>query len=107
MSAGTSPLTPNPTQAYAPTPTTSARTSRNSSAPRRLRCTNCMRAPGWEERVVATSAPRRRGRGLVSRQALHGAFGVGEAVRADAVLDRVGRVGVELVDPHVAGLVGV
>ena len=45
MSGGTSPSTPIPTAAYAPTPTASARTSRNSSAPRRRRCTNPMTKP--------------------------------------------------------------
>src|SRR6478736_68571 len=84
--------------------------SRNSSAPRRRRWTNCISAPGWEDRVVArwaTSAPRRRGRGLMGGQALDGALGVGQAARPDAVLDRSGGVGVEPVDLDVAGLVGV
>src|SRR3954454_11604955 len=90
--------------------TTSARISRNSSATRRRRWTNCIRAPGWEDRVVvrwATSPSRRRGRGLMGGQPLHGALGVGQAAGADAVLDRPGGVGVEPGDLDVAGLVGV
>src|SRR5215218_8614130 len=91
-------------------PTTRASTSRNSSAPRRRRWTNCMSAPGWEARGAArwaTSAPRRRGRALAGREPLHGAFGVVEAAGSDAVLDRARGVGVQQVHLHVAGLVGV
>src|SRR3954451_1297313 len=105
MSGGTLPFTTSPTQAEAPTPTIRARTSRNSSAPRRRRWTKCMRAPVWDARW-AISAPRRRGGPLVRREPLHGALGVVEAARADAVLHGLGRVGIEEVDLHVAGLVG-
>src|SRR5690242_13077189 len=104
MSGGTRPLTPSPTAAYAPTPTTRASTSRNSSAPRRRRWTNCMSAPAC---CAMSASARARGRRAVGSQALNGALGLGQVAGADARLDRVGREGVELGDADVGGLVGV
>src|SRR3954471_1929763 len=105
MSAGTLFFTPRPTAAYAPTPTSRARRSRNSSAPRRRRWTNCIRAPAC---CATSGTPRgaRRGR-LVGGDVLHGALGLGQAAGADSVLNGAVGVGVELVDPHGARLVGV
>src|SRR3954447_19410460 len=103
MSAGTLPFTPRPTAAYAPTPTTSARISRKSSAPRRRRWTNCMRAPDC---CAMSSAPCAGGR-LVDGEAGDGLLGLVEAAGPDAGLDGPCGEGVELVDLHVGRLVGV
>src|SRR5579862_2836425 len=102
MSGGTSPLTPRPTAAYAPIPTARASTSKNSSAPRRRRWTNCMRAPGCALRwgISARRLP-------VGREALHGALGVDDVAGPDALLHRPRAVGVEVADLDVGGLVGV
>src|SRR4051812_26280705 len=102
MSAGTFSFTPSPTAAYAPTPTTSAMISRKSSAPRRRRWTNCMRAPDcW-----AMSAALPGGRRLVVGQAPHRALGLVQAARADAALDRARGELVQVGDPDVRRLVG-
>src|SRR6478752_3125811 len=86
-------------------PTTSARTSRKSSAPRRRRCTNPMIAEGW-----AISAARgrvvRRVVGLLAGEVLDGPLRVGEALGADALLDLAGVEVRQVGDHQVGGLVG-
>src|SRR3954467_6625016 len=76
--------------------------SRKSSAPRRRRWTNVMRAPDcW-----AISAAPARGH-PVGGEALDGALGLVQAAGADATLDGPRGELVELVDAHVGRLVRV
>ena len=101
MSGGTFSSTPRPTAAYAPMPTASARMSRNSSAPRRRRCTKPMRVPVWLISAASSST------GVES--ARPGVHGLPRVVEVSASMPSRTWLGVEVGQPvelDVGDLVG-
>src|SRR5918994_3526985 len=94
-------------------PTASARMMRKSSAPRRRRCTNPMRAPDWAIRSASHRGRGACGRGLATAvgvlpggQVVDGRAGVVEVLGVDALADLAGVEVGEPVELDVGRLVG-
>src|SRR6478609_4832469 len=107
-SVGTSPSTPRPTAAYAPMPTASARISRNSSAPRRRRCTKPISELFWAGRwagLWVISLARALDRFLPGGEVLHLGLGVDGVVVDDALAHPLRLDLAEAVDLDVRALV--